>query len=76
MSKSVIGVTDTQDRDEWVTIKVKRYVKEELLKIASLLQFKEGKSKSFNDVIEYLISNCEIQIPANGFNIVTPQKKP
>lgn len=74
MDSSVKGVIEQQGGDEWVTIKVKKEVKNELLKIRSLLQFREGRDISYSEAIEFLINNCEIEIPSNGF-IIPPKKR-
>ncbi len=67
-----------EPKDEYVTIKVRRHVKDGLLKMQALLQFKHKKRFSISDLIDFLLDHApEIQIPADEFRLVepSPQKK-
>jgi hypothetical protein len=62
------------EKDEYVTIKVKKHVKDQLVKMQALLQFKTSKRIGLNELLEFLIANApEIQIPMDEFRIVSPQ---
>jgi hypothetical protein len=75
MSKSgKSGILDEEANDEYVTIKVKKHVKDQLVKMQALLQFKTSKRIGLNELLEFLIANApEIQIPMDEFRIVSPQ---
>jgi hypothetical protein len=74
MGKNGKSVIRSQE-DEYVTIKIRSHVKEALLKMQALLQFKEGKRFSLSDLIEFLIANApEIHIPMDEFRIVDLQE--
>jgi hypothetical protein len=62
------------ENDEYVTIKVKKHVKDQLVKMQALLQFKMSKRIGLNELLEFLIANApEIQIPMDEFRVVSPQ---
>ena len=65
------------NRDEYVTLKVRREVKDLLLRMQALLQFKEKKRFSLSDIIAFLIANApEIQIPLDeSLRVVYPEKE-
>lgn len=65
------------DPDEYVTIKVKRRVKEALLRMQALLQYKEKKRFSISDIVEFLIANApEIEIPLDEeLRIIYPHEE-
>jgi hypothetical protein len=63
-----------EEKDEYVTIKVKKHVKDQLVKMQALLQFKTSKRIGLNELLEFLIANApEIQIPMDEFRVVSPQ---
>ena len=63
--------------EEYVTIKVKRRVKEALLRMQALLQYKQRQRFSISDIVEFLIANApEIQIPLDEeLRIVFPEEQ-
>jgi hypothetical protein len=75
MSKSgKSGILGEEADDEYVTIKVKKHVKERLMKMRALLEFKTAKRVGLNELLEFLIANApEIQIPMDEFRVVSPQ---
>jgi uncharacterized Zn finger protein len=62
--------------EEYVTIKVKRRVKEALLRMQALLQYKERQRFSISDIVEFLVANApEIQVPIDEeLRIVFPEE--
>ena len=65
------------EKDEYVTVKVRKHVKEELLRMQGLLQFKEKKRFSVSDLVSFLIANApELQVPINeGLRVIEPRTK-
>ena len=63
--------------DEYVTIKVRKKVKDSLLEMQALLQYKEKRRFSLSDIIAFLIANApEIRIPLDEkIRIIYPEKR-
>jgi len=52
------------ESEEYVTLKVKRHVKDALFEIQGLLQFRDHKRYNLSDIIAYLLANMpELQVP-------------
>ena len=64
------------EKDEYVTIKVRKHVKENLLRMQGLLQFKAKKRFSISDLVSFLIANApEIQVPIDEeLRVVEPKR--
>jgi hypothetical protein len=68
--------------EEYVTLKIKKRVKDALFEIQGLLQFRDHKRYNLSEIIEVLLANApELQIPIpEGLKVVEQsqnfQKKP
>lgn len=52
------------EKDEYVTVKVRKSVKDTILEIQGLLQYRDHKHYTHSDIIEYALSLVpELQIP-------------
>jgi len=63
--------------NELVTLKVRKHVRKEIVRLQSLLALAEGKRYSQSDIIEYALScipRIEIPLPDN-VEVVMPEKK-
>ena len=62
--------------EELVTVKVKKRVKNAILEIQGLLQFRDHKRYSHSDIIEYALSHVpELEIPLNERLKIIQKKK-
>jgi len=58
------NITPIEDPEEYVTIKVKRRVKELLLEMQGLLMYRDHRRYNMSDLIEYLINEAPtLEIP-------------
>ena len=65
-----------ESEEDFVTIKVRRRVKNLLLEIQGLLQIRDHRRYSLSDIIEYLISEApQLEVPlGERFVIVEPDR--